>query len=411
VLLSYSGIVKVADFGIAKAKVTTAELTQPGELKGKVAFMSPEQLACEPLDRRADIFAMGTLLYTITTGHHPFRGSTTAKTYDNITACNPPKPSAVTRQYPADLEHVVLKALAADRNERWQTAAEMFSALVETQHGSQGHFESTVAGYMRQVMGDKERERATLLQRCQSASPSSLRPSTPPPSPDRITLPTITNVARDSHPPSAESLSPAVLRTVATTSDDGPSTSTLISFIRGRRRKAWLAALTIGGTLVFGAAAAKMTVLPRAQTPLLLDHASEPLAALVGGPTELTPTQAPPGGPTRPAMAHASSEPTNSIVNVQELHISAPLDAPASSRATKRAAAPVSAAAPDSVQVAPVSAGPLDAAQVARVYLPQELPAANRRRREAAPAPEPHSAATSNRLVDAWDRTKFGGRN
>jgi eukaryotic-like serine/threonine-protein kinase len=415
VLLSYSGVVKVADFGIAKAKVTTAELTQPGELKGKVAFMSPEQLACQQLDRRSDVFAMGTLLYTMTTGHHPFRGATTVKTYDNITACNPPKPSAIARQYPADLEHVVLKALSGDRAKRWQTAAEMFSALVETQHGSQGHFESAVAAYMGQVMGDKERERSALIQRCQSASPSSLRPSTPPPSPDRITLPAITGAAtlRDSQPPSAESLSPAVMGATGTLPEDGPSTSTMMSFIRGRHRKAWVAAITVGGALVLGVAAVKSGALPHLRVQSALGFSPATVGDSGGDPTKREPMPTGSAAPAQPDVSHAASNPSVPVVNVGEQHISAPLEAAPPS---KTAALPRSDREQEPERRQSTSRSnpsPGGNASIARVYLPQELPPAGRQRREVATptSAESSSATATTRSVDAWDRRQFGGRN
>lgn len=391
VLLSYSGVVKVADFGIAKAKVTTADLTQPGELKGKVAFMSPEQLACEPLDRRSDVFAMGTLLYTITTGHHPFRGPTTAKTYDNITQCNPPRPSTIARHYPADLEYVVQKALAADRGQRWQTAAEMFSALVETQHGSQGHFESAVAGYMHQTMGDKERERALLLQRCQGASPPSMRPSAPAPNSDRITLPTITAAAppRESQPPSVESIGPSVMHAASMAEDRRSAPS-----IGGRHRKVWLAAMGVGGTLVVGLAAAQMTLSPaRVQSAPTVDVAGS------AARSQFDVTASTPVAPKQNAPAGVEAAPSAPVVQVQELHISAPLESPPPAK-SGLGAAPAAASEP-AVQGAPV----------ARVYLPKDLPNASRRRRETGAPPSETPTPSSTPGVDAWDRHQFGGRN
>ncbi len=369
VLLSYSGVVKVADFGIAKAKIATAEVTQPGELKGKVAFMSPEQLNCEPLDRRSDVFAMGTLLYMVTTGHHPFRGPNTVKTFSNIIACNPPRPSAITRHYPDDLEHVVRKALAANPAQRWQTAAEMFAALLDTQHGSQGHFESAVADYMRQVMGENERERMDLIRRCQNTSPASPRPASLSPNPDRITSPLATAASafhRDSQPPPAESISPAVMNLHGAATEDGASSSALASTHGWRHRGVWLAALTIGAALLLGLTAREMGV----RSPANASSASS-LAAL-----------------------EASTPARDNVVP----------PAPESSRVEQPGEAPLTEARPTALRDAPA---------LRDVDVPRNPPTSSRRKRDAASSEAPASAAspTVARSVDAWDRRQFGGRN
>lgn len=406
VLLSYSGVVKVADFGIAKAKVTTAELTQPGELKGKVAFMSPEQLACQPLDRRSDVFAMGTLLYTVSTGHHPFRGATTAKTYDNITACNPPKPSAIARNYPADLEHVVMRALELDPARRWQSAAEMFAALIDTSLGSQGHYESSLSAYMHRVMGDKERERAELLQRCQSATPTSLRPSAPPQSPDRTTLPTIAAVttARDSNPPSVESLSPAVMRNPDPGSEEGQSTSTLVSFMRGRQRRLWLAACAVGGTLAIAAGVTKVpfTSAPPPGATVTVDDASPSVPAPQA--PESTPARL--GAPLGEEVLHRDHRSNQPTADGSPHNSEAD---PARAEPAVLGTSNTAVALKELRDSAPTAAA---TGRVARVFLPEDLPHAGQRRRDTSTAtPETSSGTNVNRTVDAWDRRQFGGRH
>lgn len=419
-LLSYSGVVKVADFGIAKAMATTAELTQPGELKGKVTFMSPEQLACEPVDRRSDVFAMGTLLYMVTTGHHPFRGPTTAKTVSNIESCNPPRPSAIVRDFPADLDRVLSKALAKDPAQRYQTAAAMFEALVETQHGRVGQFEGALANYMRQVMGTKERERLELIQRCQSASAPVLRPSAPPPAAppaapqataplaasDRITLvPGPLPQVRDSQPPPAESLGPTVIRTEAA-AEEGPSTSTLVSSIRGRQRRRWIAALTVSATVALGVVGARLNSVQR--------YASDGAAAAA----------------PLPAIAHAeAARPLPAAVVATLAAVTdAPVDNTQGALAKLDLPTAPSAAAPrepdvvqpDVVQPVAIEVPSVVIAMSAPpvgVLLPQDLPTLKRRREVVAPPPsETRPAAAPNARsvsggVNAWDRNQFGGRN
>ena len=89
VLLTYEGVVKVVDFGVAKATSRASNETEAGQLKGKIAYMSPEQLRGERIDRRTDVFAMGILLYMMTTGTHPFGGDDQGQTIRRISSDEP----------------------------------------------------------------------------------------------------------------------------------------------------------------------------------------------------------------------------------------------------------------------------------------------------------------------------------
>jgi len=84
-LVTFTGTAKVVDFGIAKA-TSLASSTEVGEVKGKFAYMAPEQIRAQPVDARTDLFALGILLYQITTGRHPFRGENPGETLQNICA-------------------------------------------------------------------------------------------------------------------------------------------------------------------------------------------------------------------------------------------------------------------------------------------------------------------------------------
>lgn len=129
ILLTYDGVVKIVDFGVAKASAK-AEITNAGQIKGKPAYMSPEQALGEAVDRRTDVFALGIILYQLTTGRHPFRGETDMVTLQNIVGDDPiTPPRAYDASYPKPLEQVVLKALAKNKEERFQTAAEFEVAL------------------------------------------------------------------------------------------------------------------------------------------------------------------------------------------------------------------------------------------------------------------------------------------
>ncbi|MFL5319623.1 MAG: serine/threonine protein kinase [Myxococcaceae bacterium] len=128
VLVTFGGEVKVVDFGIAKASnaVTT---TRTGTLKGKYAYMAPEQLLGKAVDARADIFAVGVMLYELLTGMRPFRASTEPALIQTILSADPKPPHEVNSNVPVELSEVVLKALQKDPRQRFRDAEQMSVAL------------------------------------------------------------------------------------------------------------------------------------------------------------------------------------------------------------------------------------------------------------------------------------------
>src|SRR6478752_1731738 len=164
-LVTYSGTAKLVDFGIAKATSKSSALTEAGEIKGKFSYMAPEQVRGVGLDCRTDLFALGILLYAITTGRHPFRGEHPAQTVQNICADRPPVlPSALIADYPAALEQVVLKALAKNPDQRFASATEMLRALEHAMPGPlEASFEKQVAEYLKQLFGNRAAERRAAL--------------------------------------------------------------------------------------------------------------------------------------------------------------------------------------------------------------------------------------------------------
>jgi eukaryotic-like serine/threonine-protein kinase len=129
VLVTFSGGVKLIDFGIAKSRSHAAEETEHGRLKGKIPYMSPEQARGEAVDWRSDIFAAGVILFELTTGRRLFKAASEFETLKLICEGPYPLPSQVRAGYPRDLEAIVVRALAPDREERWQSAREMQAAL------------------------------------------------------------------------------------------------------------------------------------------------------------------------------------------------------------------------------------------------------------------------------------------
>jgi serine/threonine protein kinase len=128
VLVSYEGEVKIIDFGIAKA-ASRSSRTMAGVLKGKFGYMSPEQVRGLPLDRRSDIFALGTILYESLTGERLFQGESDFSTLEKVRNVEIPPPRQVNRNIPEDVERIVMKALARDPQDRYQWCNEMHADL------------------------------------------------------------------------------------------------------------------------------------------------------------------------------------------------------------------------------------------------------------------------------------------
>jgi len=124
VLLSRQGEVKLADFGVAKA-VGKREKSVTGVIKGKFAYMSPEQSIGGDLDARSDLFSLGTLLYLLATGRKPFDGTTDLDVLLQVRKARYEKPSALVKDFNPEVERFIARALRADRDRRWQSAEQM----------------------------------------------------------------------------------------------------------------------------------------------------------------------------------------------------------------------------------------------------------------------------------------------
>lgn len=124
VLVSYDGSVKIVDFGIAKAAAGT-HVTQAGMLKGKAAYMSPEQCRADKVDRRSDVFAIGILLYEMSTLTRLFKGDNELAILHQVLLGSIDPPTKRTHRYPPELERIVLRALQNKPEDRYQTALEL----------------------------------------------------------------------------------------------------------------------------------------------------------------------------------------------------------------------------------------------------------------------------------------------
>ncbi len=124
VLISHDGAVKVCDFGIAKVTTRSSD-TQRGVVKGKFAYMAPEQCLSQPVDRRSDIFVIGVLLYEVSTLTRLFQADADFELMRTIVQDPVAPPSTRVADYPPELERIVMCALSRDPDDRYPTAQMM----------------------------------------------------------------------------------------------------------------------------------------------------------------------------------------------------------------------------------------------------------------------------------------------
>jgi hypothetical protein len=175
VLVSYDGAVKLIDFGIAKARVRMYEETQAGVLKGKFGYMSPEQVGAGEVDHRSDIFALGTVVHELLTSHRLFLGETDFGTLEQVRQARVAPPSQLNPDVPPELDRILLKALARDPEQRYQSAAEMADDLGRFLH-SRGEAYSTkpLADWMHATFAEdiqKEKARHEIYAEIDSLPP------------------------------------------------------------------------------------------------------------------------------------------------------------------------------------------------------------------------------------------------
>jgi serine/threonine-protein kinase len=155
VLISKQGEIKVVDFGLAKA-TSQVEVTDPGVVKGTMSYLSPEAARGEEVDHRADIFAVGILLYEMLTGKRLFYGETDYQTVELVRNAKVPPLRPQNPQVEPELEDIVRKALSKNKEDRYQSATDLQDALAQYSY-SRGLkvISRDIAELVRQCLDDK----------------------------------------------------------------------------------------------------------------------------------------------------------------------------------------------------------------------------------------------------------------
>lgn len=160
-----SGDMKLLDFGIAKATEHLDEATYSGDLKGKFSYMSPEQALQEPLDRRSDLFSLGIVLWELLTGRRLFKRDSHVKMINAVLNEDIPQPSLYEPTLDLNLESIVLKALAREPADRYQTTEAFQQALVDyAQRANMDISPGRLKAFVERVAGDHLREEQAKIQ-------------------------------------------------------------------------------------------------------------------------------------------------------------------------------------------------------------------------------------------------------
>ena len=141
VMVGYDGGVKVLDFGVARVNETQGYQTQTGTLRGKFAYMSPEQTLGEEIDARSDVFSFGTVLYELLTGANCFRADDPIATLERVQGTRPVPPSRARREIPKDVDRILAQCLSKDKRRRFPDGIALSEALGEflDKRGYDGH--------------------------------------------------------------------------------------------------------------------------------------------------------------------------------------------------------------------------------------------------------------------------------
>lgn len=182
VLVGEDGVSRILDFGVAKAEERYSS-TLKGNIKGKLGYMSPEQVSGEEVDRRSDVFAMGVVLWESLTRRLLFKGATPSETAGRVMYATVVRPSEVCVDVPSDLEDVIMRALERDNDTRYSTAGAMAEAIeqCDLSLGSRAEVSKWVKGLAADAIAKRQSLLRTWAQRATEVDVEVVRESSPPP--------------------------------------------------------------------------------------------------------------------------------------------------------------------------------------------------------------------------------------
>jgi len=166
VLVGVDGVPRILDFGVAKA-AGRLQMTRDGQLKGKLAYMAPEQLTGDPITAQSDIYAAGVVIWESLTGERLFQGDNDALIFGQVLKAHVPAPSEMNAEVPRSLDGVILRALDRSPANRFATAREMAMAIEACVRPAQP---TEVGSWVEDVARTALRERSQQVQELESSS-------------------------------------------------------------------------------------------------------------------------------------------------------------------------------------------------------------------------------------------------
>jgi serine/threonine-protein kinase len=320
ILVGVDGIARITDFGVARA-ATRLSTTRSGQLKGKLAYMAPEQARAGSIDRRADVFAMGICLWETLACKRLFKGEGEAETLHRVLYEPIPQLRSVLPTVPSALNDVCMKALDRDPAKRFATAAEFADALERAAVSLRvlGSHRDVVA-CVDETMGAEIVQQRDAVRAWLAKCEGNELPRSVPPPPSHESVTKIERAASSVTPPAVSSVSSATLQvppaseTNVSATADANATSTKRSSVvpaRRRRRGAWVAVVAVAAALAVVGAKYRGNV-PRAwssaQTtaPTLRERPDlappEPVQAI---PAQAAPSPAAPSEKAGPTLTSA----------------------------------------------------------------------------------------------------------
>jgi eukaryotic-like serine/threonine-protein kinase len=273
VLVGTDGVASVVDFGVAKA-TTRYQTTREGQLKGKLAYMAPEQLRLEPVDRRTDVYSASVVLWEVLAGRRLFAGDDAGGVMASVLAGRIDPPSYLRADLPRELDEVVLRGLASQPSDRYGTARDMAAALESVVPPATP---AQIGEWVEELAAETLRLRSELIAEMESGAPSTgpERRRSPPArlDPDG---PTLLDAPRGLWPDGPEAIAPTEpeeapptvpLRSAPSRPSEAARTSLSDSFgfVGPSRRSAWWLiglGVVIGLTIALG-----VLVVGRARNP------------------------------------------------------------------------------------------------------------------------------------------------
>jgi serine/threonine-protein kinase len=167
VLVGLDGVARIFDFGVAKAAAMRSQSTSDGQMKGKLSYMSPEQLNSRDVDRRTDVFAAGVVAWECLAGRRLFAGSDPGEVLAKVLTLDIPAPIDVLSSVPRNLSNTVMKALERSPEQRWQTARDFAIELERNVALAAPHL---VGDWVAQHAGDALADRRRRVESVERAS-------------------------------------------------------------------------------------------------------------------------------------------------------------------------------------------------------------------------------------------------